>query len=270
MAWITGTEQDDWLQGTTGSDVVVSLGGDDYAYGDAGNDILLGYDGDDWLFGGDGDDLIYGYTDPDLIEDHPLSGNDYLDGGAGYDKLYGGFGDDVYHLADAFLLGGGPWTPYYWAFDELTEKAGQGTDTVEVASDNGFKSGYILPENVENGRVLGDQAFTLWGNELANALTGGAGADRLLGETGNDRLDGGAGYDTLDGGAGNDLYTLLDANIIGTSPLRISFDAVTEAAAAGVDTVQISADSGLLSGYILTDNVENGIVIGIQAFRLSG
>jgi Ca2+-binding RTX toxin-like protein len=52
--------------------------------------------------------------------------------------------------------------------------------------------------------------------------------------------------------------------------LRLSFDAVVEGAGAGFDTVQISSITGLLSGYTLPGNVENGIVLGTHAFRLAG
>ena len=45
---------------------------------------------------------------------------------------------------------------------------------------------------------------TLYGNELANFITGGAGDDAISGYGGNDILHGGAGNDTLQGGAGKD------------------------------------------------------------------
>ena len=45
---------------------------------------------------------------------------------------------------------------------------------------------------------------TLYGNELANFITGGAGDDAISGYGGNDILHGGAGNDTLNGGSGND------------------------------------------------------------------
>ncbi len=45
---------------------------------------------------------------------------------------------------------------------------------------------------------------TLYGNELANFITGGAGNDTLNGGSGNDTLHGGVGNDTLNGDAGSD------------------------------------------------------------------
>ena len=45
---------------------------------------------------------------------------------------------------------------------------------------------------------------SLYGNELANFITGGAGDDAISGYGGNDILHGGAGNDTLQGGVGKD------------------------------------------------------------------
>ena len=45
---------------------------------------------------------------------------------------------------------------------------------------------------------------SLYGNELANFITGGAGDDAISGYGGNDILHGGSGNDTLQGGAGKD------------------------------------------------------------------
>lgn len=75
-------------------------------------------------------------------------------------------------------------------------------------------SGGQLADNVENLRLMGGQALSAWGNDLANrmvgndranALVGQSGADRLFGEGGNDRLIGGGGGDFLKGGAGRDV-----------------------------------------------------------------
>ncbi|MGO1076736.1 calcium-binding protein [Inquilinus sp. CA228] len=275
MVWINGTDQADWLAGTSEDDVIWGYGGGDILSGFGGNDVLFGQIGDDRLYGGAGNDRLFGYVDGlDPADPNvPDGGSDFLDGGTGYDNLFGGFGDDTYRLEDVSILGDGQWVMYHWAFDEVVEGAGEGTDTIQVSSETGFKSGYFLPANVENGLVLGGQAFTLLGNESANVLTGGTGADRLLGEAGDDRLNGSAGYDTLEGGAGNDVYSLLDVNVIGDGQWVMyhwSFDAVSEGAGAGLDTVQVSADSGLLTSYTLPVNVETGVVTGVQAFRLSG
>jgi serralysin len=67
----------------------------------------------------------------------------------------------------------------------------------------GFATGDRLL-NFENvtGSAHGD---TLFGNNIANVLNGGAGSDILYGDDGNDSLYGGDGRDTLFGGSGVDL-----------------------------------------------------------------
>jgi len=83
-----------------------------------------------------------------------------------------------------------------------------------------------------------DTLSGLAGNDTLNGL---AGNDILLGGDGDDRLDGGSGADKMDGGAGNDSYFVDN-----------TFDSVTEAANAGIDTVSSS-----LAAYTLPANVEN-------------
>ncbi|OYY65258.1 MAG: hypothetical protein B7Y51_03145 [Burkholderiales bacterium 28-67-8] len=134
--------------------------------------------------GTSGDDALTGTDLADLIEG--LAGNDTLDGGAGNDRLIGGTGDDIY-IVDS-------------ALDVLTEKAGQGTDTVRSSVN------WTLGANTENLALMGANAINGSGNALANALLGNDAANTLSGLGGNDTLDGGAGADTLIGGAGDDHY----------------------------------------------------------------
>jgi ELWxxDGT repeat protein len=83
------------------------------------------------------------------------------------------------------------------------------------------------------------------GNDL---LFGGAGADTLDGGAGNDRLDGGDGVDLLRGGAGNDVY------IVGAG------DVIVELAGEGADSVEASVS------FALPDNVENLKLVSATAF----
>ncbi|KAB2923143.1 MAG: calcium-binding protein, partial [Dechloromonas sp.] len=107
---------------------------------------------------------------------------------------------------------------------------------------------YTLSANVENATVTGTVAgINITGNDLNNDLTGNAVANTLNGGAGNDILTGGAGNDTLIGGSGDDEYIL-----------DIASDVVTEAAAAGDDTVKLAFSSS--ASYTLTANVENAIV----------
>jgi uncharacterized delta-60 repeat protein len=123
-----------------------------------------------------------------------LAGNDVLDGGggtaigsAGGDTLIGGLGDDTYVV-------------YSYA-DKVIEANLQGLDTVQA------RVSYILPVNVENlAMTYFNPGLTYLGlgNNLNNAMTGGAGADKLYGRVGNDVLSGLSGNDYLSGGEGND------------------------------------------------------------------
>ncbi len=94
---IIGTDGDDKLKGTRGSDHMLGLDGNDRLYGRQGNDLLSGGNGNDRLYGGRGDDVLIGGQ-----------GNDYLSGGRGNNVLFGGQGNDVLasRLGSDFLDGG--------------------------------------------------------------------------------------------------------------------------------------------------------------------
>jgi serralysin len=195
------------------------------AVGGGGNDTITGNDVGNRLDGGAGDDKIEG-----------RGGNDTIIGGLGADIMIGGIGDDLYYVDNAG--------------DQVTELAGEGTDTVSSAIS------YTLTDNVENLTLTGAAlngtgnalANTIIGNELGNTLNGGDGDDTLEGLGGNDVLNGGLGADTMKGGTGNDLYFVDNAG-----------DKVIELGGEGVDTVSSSIS------YTLTENVEHLILTGTAA-----
>jgi Ca2+-binding RTX toxin-like protein len=157
------------------------------------------------------------------------SGNNTLNGGTGADTMLGGSGDDTYVVDN---LG-----------DVVTEVAGEGTDTVQVAIAAAGGT-YTLGTNVENGTLTNIVVYNLVGNELNNVLTGNAANNTLNGGLGNDTLDGGAGADALVGGAGDDTYVVDN-----------TADVVTEASGAGTDLVKLAAV--VSTPYLLAANVEN-------------
>ncbi|UWM76070.1 calcium-binding protein [Rhizobium sp. WSM4643] len=161
--------------------------------------------------------------------------NDTLNGGGGADSLIGGEGGDIYIVDNAG--------------DIVTEAADAGTDTVRTTL-----ASYTLGSDVENLTYIGTLAFAGTGNDLDNAITGGAAIDTLSGGVGNDTLNGGAGADRLIGGAGGDIYIVDNAG-----------DLVTEAINEGIDTVRTN-----LSAYTLGANVENLTYIGTAAFVGTG
>ncbi len=132
--------------------------------------------------------------------------------------------------------------------DTLVEAAGGGVDLVQVGI-NITGGAWTLPDQVENGQLLGSLAFSLTGNGLANVLTGNGAANTL---------SGGAGADTLVGAAGDDVYVIDSLS-----------DSVVESAGAGNDTVRVAiATAG--GAYTLAANVENAILVNAVAYDLSG
>jgi Ca2+-binding RTX toxin-like protein len=198
--------------GTNLADAIRGDGGANRLEGLGGNDSLEGLGGDDVLIGG--------------------LGNDRLIGGAGVDQMIGGAGDDVYEVTEAG--------------DTVVEAAGEGLDVVYS-----YLSTYTLTANVENLILVGSaQAGTgnglnnsLYGNDLANVLDGGAGADIV------------SGY------GGDDTYIVDNTG-----------DAVAEIANGGVDTVLSSVNFALgyevenltLTGTALsgTGNTSANVLIG--------
>ncbi|MFV1627293.1 calcium-binding protein [Phaeobacter sp. JH203A] len=118
-----GTEADDILTGTIGSDEVALSAGDDVfiaGQGDVGDDTIRGGSGDDTINGGSGQDVLFGGSGADLLrggwgadllkggrqadvlngaQGHDTiygeGGADRLDGGSGNDRLVGGSGHDT-------------------------------------------------------------------------------------------------------------------------------------------------------------------------------
>jgi hypothetical protein len=113
------------------------------------------------------------------------AGNDTLRGGDGTQILIGGAGDDTYE-ADL-------------AHDRIVEAAGGGHDTLWS------RRSVVLPDVIEDLRLLGDADLDGTGNASANRIVGNDGGNRLAGLGGDDRLQGGGGDDRLDGGAGIDF-----------------------------------------------------------------
>lgn len=98
---------DDRVWGRAGDDYIRAFGGDNFVDGGPGDDELITADGDDIIYGGPGDDEIQAGRGADLVYGGP--GDDELRGGEGNDVLYGGEGQDrVIGSSGDDLIHGGP------------------------------------------------------------------------------------------------------------------------------------------------------------------
>jgi hypothetical protein len=141
-----GTNKDDTLTGTDGTDILLGRNGDDVLNGGGGSDLLDGGNGDDTLNGGAGNDLLLAGNGNDLLDggagnDLLLAGNgsDTLDGGDGNDLLDGGNGNDTLDGgagSDLLLAGNGKDTLNYTLSENTGEfdyyDGGKGFDTLQL------------------------------------------------------------------------------------------------------------------------------------------
>ena len=209
-------------------------------------------------------------------------GDDTLKGAGGFDTLVGGAGNDSYELLDVTTrFVSGPISFFETVYDDVIEVADEGVDTVEVQRVSGFNNPirYTLPDNIDNGTIVGIEEFDLTGNELNNVLVGNGAENGLTGREGKDTLNGGADYDLLRGGTDDDVYELFDVTTqqfhtpSGFSFVDTRYDQVVEAADEGIDTVRVrrAADgSEERTAYTLPDNVENANMLGAGNFDVTG
>ncbi|MFZ6049904.1 peroxidase family protein [Pseudomonas sp. CR3202] len=268
--FVNGTDADETLVGSVGSDLLNGNGGsdlliggmeDDTLNGGAGNDILLGGGGVDTMTGGLGND-IYEITEAsDVVTELAGEGHDTVSTSLSSFTLadnfeglfYGGSGDfnGTGNAADNVLVGNGGNDVLNGAGGNDTMAGGAGNDTYAVAEAGDLVielpgggvdtvqtslASYVLGANLENLTYVGTGDFSGIGNALANVMIGGSG---------NDLLIGGGGADTMSGGLGDDIYEVTDAG-----------DGVNELAGEGHDTVSTS-----LNSYTLGANLE-GLFFG--------
>ena len=166
-----GTNNDDTLSGTAGTDILLGGNGDDVLNGGSGSDLLVGGNGEDSLYGGDGGDLLIAGNGDDLLDggdgnDILLAGNgnDTLDGGDGNDYLDGGNGSDTLDGGDGNdYLDGGNGNDYL--------DGGAGSDVL-YGGNGGDTLNYTLSENTgswdyyDAGKGIDTLQLTLTSTEL--------------------------------------------------------------------------------------------------------
>jgi predicted extracellular nuclease len=202
---LTGTADDDLIDGFGGNDtIVLTAGGNDDASGGEGNDLIYyggAFTNGDANDGGDGFDrlgLLGNYTltfdSNDLIEIERL-------------EVYG----------SAAVTGSQP-TSYDLTTVEANVAVGK-TLIVTAASLAAMESLTFNGTAETDGRFIvhgGAGIDRIAGGAQGDLLMGNAGADELFGLGGNDILVGGAGTDQLRGGFGSDVFRYLDAADSGT------------------------------------------------------
>ncbi|MGP1387326.1 MAG: beta strand repeat-containing protein [Thainema sp.] len=94
---ISGTPDNDVLNGTDGRDQTLGGDGNDVISGLGRRDLLNGEDGDDILHGGAGADELSGGNGTDLLNGG--AGDDLIDGGSDSDALFGGAGADQFVIS---------------------------------------------------------------------------------------------------------------------------------------------------------------------------
>jgi len=181
------------------------------------DDTIIGSSSANDIRGGTGNDVIEGKAGNDSL--YGGAGNDTINGGDGQDVMFGGLGNDIYIIDQAL--------------DTVTEKSGEGVDTIQT-SISIFSITKLSA--IDNLTYTGTSAAQLTGNALSNVITG---------SSGNDKIDGFLGGDAMSGGQGNDAY-IVD-NVL---------DTVIEKSNEGFDAVSSSVT------FTLSDNVENLTLTG--------
>jgi len=228
---ITGTDLADWLYGGQGGDRLAGGGGNDVLYAgeyddeteyttDPADNVLLGGSGLDLLVGDDGDDLLRG-----------SGGDDMLRAGGGIDRSYGGAGgdnidDDVTPAAGQVLDGG---AGRDWATFDTQLPDGRSplrtTGGIDMAAGTVFASHRsmtwsfaMIGFEIYSGPLSKD-AWTIFGTDGPDRISGLAvpvrihargGNDRIIGDEGDDLLDGGPGTDRASGYGGDDRYVSVE------------------------------------------------------------
>lgn len=224
---------------------------------------ITGTPEDDQLEGGDGNDTLFS-RDPSLgsaaREDNGL-GADTMYGGRGNDRMvevargdvtrmFGGQGDDTYELADNKYTGANTAAYAGWG---AQESANEGYDIVKSAS-----AKTLLMPHVEGLIYTGTAAKThLLGNDQDNSIHGGAeSADLIEGGAGNDNLSGGVGNgnDTIRAGSGDDVVYGWGGN----DGLYGGTGKDTIHAGFGIDYLEGNEGDDYLSGEEGNDEIDGG------------
>ncbi len=300
---ITGTPDNDTLNGGAGNDSLIGNKGSDTLNGGAGADTLIGINPTDANLGRGEIDVLTGGAGNDLFVLGDASGVFYNDGntttpgGGDYADITDfGNGDRIQlkgQASDYLLI---PFTSPGLNGSFLFRNDGQGTGASTGGLDQ-FDE-YIAFIQIQPGTAplslsnLSQFTYvtdlTITGGAGNDTLNGGTGNDSLIGNKGNDSLNGGAGTDTLigidptdgnlgrgeidvlTGGAGNDLFVLGNASGVFYNDRNSALAGLDDYARisdfGNGDRIQLKGQS---SDYILSPTSFSGIS-GFGLYRNDG
>ncbi|QBC28078.1 hypothetical protein U737_14895 [Methylomonas sp. LW13] len=236
---LTGTDADDYLEGTFLQDRIVGSGGNDFIVGSRGNDTLQGGNGNDvYVFNlGDGVDTIVDLAGLD-------SGNEIR------------FGSSITQSDLRLSLDGDVLTIHVGPYGDQIRLTGfQPADPEALTPVERFQ--FTDGSSLDFGELLG----------LGIEIVGTPNNDELTGSNQADIFRPLAGDDTMDGGAGDDVY------LIGTDE---GTDSITDSAEAGAGNTLVFTDADFDGDAVtLSHDAETGSLIldypdADNQIRLSG
>ena len=192
-ATIVGTDGNDVLHGTVGSDVIQA---------GRGNDIVLGERGNDVICGGPGTDLVRGGRNNDVVSGGPGDG-DRAYGDLGDDRVNGGAGDgdEASGNLGIDLVSGGSGNGDYVHGDYGWDRMDGGKGTGDIAAFDTAPSPGVKV-SLKTGKARGDGRDRLFRFE---GIQGSPFDDTLVGDHRDNWINGGAGDDLILSGKGDDL-----------------------------------------------------------------
>lgn len=274
---IRGSDGDDpALNGTTGDDVILALGGNDKIFaglgadrieGGEGNDFIGGGGGADEMIGGAGNDTYQIENSGDAVVEDVGGGTDIITGfiditlaanvenGVLYGSAVSATGNDLNNVlignggantltgldGNDFLIGGAGTDTFLGGLGNDTFVVDSQSETITEAANEG--SDTVQSEATFSlAGIANVENLQLKGTAAING-TGNALANRLTGNSAANTLDGGEGNDLLIGGLGTDTLT----GGLGTD--RFLFN--TAPGAGNVDTI---TDFSAVFDYLLIEN----------------
>jgi Ca2+-binding RTX toxin-like protein len=275
----------DTLTTSSGADTIDGGGGDDILTGGAGANTLIGGLGRDLLRGGDGADILGAsqyrlgflilqndrYVNSSKLDDGEI---DTVEGGEGNDTIHIGYGDnadggggtDTLSLTLIARTSGVNVDMAVGGLAALQAVQGGTLTSIESFGTIGLTNYDDVMRIAHAGSVYGQGGDDLiYGNELAQLLTGDAGNDRIEAFGGNDTLRGGDGDDHLLGGDGNDSLDGDAENDGSQNPVTATGADILDGGA-GVDTLNGAAGDDTLIGGIGNDTLNGGTGTDVAVF----